>query len=282
MYGSSFCSVTLNPRLRSRRPRLAVVIPLPILLTTPPVTKIYFVIPASPSRLHDFSPMLRLPRSFLLQNLELDSVLRQDGQEPVFNDIHLVRKRLQLAAAVLHQEQDDARRIPGQHADTRLPLLLLLILWHQAPPSHVATAQTRTGATRVVSRCAQPYYNPYARLWQPLTLLYETVSSAAFGGSHRRLRRVCLRQRQTRIVLLNFLRRPFPGLAIHGTVGYLHGSPGNIGDAAFVQTNVIDGRCSHITIPRPQYITKQPPHQPPRTRQLQKAVRSSVTSKQSL
>ena len=39
--------VTLSPRFFKRRPRLAATIPLPIDETTPPVTKIYFVIKCS-------------------------------------------------------------------------------------------------------------------------------------------------------------------------------------------------------------------------------------------
>jgi hypothetical protein len=43
MYGSSFCTVTLNPRDFSNRPVAAAVTPFPTELTTPPVKKIYFV-----------------------------------------------------------------------------------------------------------------------------------------------------------------------------------------------------------------------------------------------
>src|SRR3954471_9416013 len=42
-YGSNFCSVTLRPRFSSKVPREAAVSPLPRELTTPPVTKIYFI-----------------------------------------------------------------------------------------------------------------------------------------------------------------------------------------------------------------------------------------------
>ena len=42
--GSSFCAATLNPRAFKRRPSEAAVMPLPRPETTPPVTKMYFVI----------------------------------------------------------------------------------------------------------------------------------------------------------------------------------------------------------------------------------------------
>src|SRR4051812_19337760 len=51
MYGSSFIGATVKPRLRRRRPREAVVMPFPIEETTPPVTKMYFVIPTPPETL---------------------------------------------------------------------------------------------------------------------------------------------------------------------------------------------------------------------------------------
>src|SRR2546426_11971199 len=43
MYGSHFWIVTLRPRSTSRRPSDAAAMPLPRELTTPPVTKMYFV-----------------------------------------------------------------------------------------------------------------------------------------------------------------------------------------------------------------------------------------------
>src|SRR5579883_1406509 len=43
IYGSSFCMVTEKPRFLRRRPRDAVVMPLPMEETTPPVTRMYFV-----------------------------------------------------------------------------------------------------------------------------------------------------------------------------------------------------------------------------------------------
>ena len=43
MYGSNFWIVTFRPRSASKRPRDAAAIPLPSELTTPPVTKTYFV-----------------------------------------------------------------------------------------------------------------------------------------------------------------------------------------------------------------------------------------------
>src|SRR3954451_11620002 len=48
MYGSSFCSVTLSPRLLSSRPSDDAVSPLPRLDATPPVTKMCFVNPLPP------------------------------------------------------------------------------------------------------------------------------------------------------------------------------------------------------------------------------------------
>src|SRR3990172_329383 len=50
MYGSSFCIVTLTPRLFRTRPIAAAVTPFPTLLTTPPVQKMYLGM-ASPPRL---------------------------------------------------------------------------------------------------------------------------------------------------------------------------------------------------------------------------------------
>ena len=44
MYGSSFCAATFKPRAFSSLPSEAAVMPLPSPETTPPVTKIYFVI----------------------------------------------------------------------------------------------------------------------------------------------------------------------------------------------------------------------------------------------
>src|SRR5664279_5575070 len=44
MYGSSFWIDTETPRLLSKRPSEAAVIPLPSELTTPPVKKMYFAI----------------------------------------------------------------------------------------------------------------------------------------------------------------------------------------------------------------------------------------------
>jgi len=43
MYGSNFWIVTLSPRSASNRPRDAAAMPFPSELTTPPVTKMYFV-----------------------------------------------------------------------------------------------------------------------------------------------------------------------------------------------------------------------------------------------
>jgi hypothetical protein len=43
MYGSNFCTVTLNPRDLSKRPVAAAVTPFPTELTTPPVKKMYLV-----------------------------------------------------------------------------------------------------------------------------------------------------------------------------------------------------------------------------------------------
>jgi hypothetical protein len=47
IYGSSFCIVTLTPRLFKTRPIEAAATPLPTLDTTPPVQKIYFGIAVS-------------------------------------------------------------------------------------------------------------------------------------------------------------------------------------------------------------------------------------------
>src|SRR5579884_385139 len=111
MYGSSFCRVTLNPRLRRSRPRLAVVIPLPMLLTTPPVTKIYFVLLLTlftPSAHRPLRTRVGLfgrgpPPLPLGQYLILDLVLVQNRQDLLLDDVDIVGKRLQLAAGLLHQ-----------------------------------------------------------------------------------------------------------------------------------------------------------------------------------
>src|SRR5271165_1295706 len=42
-YGSNFCMITRNPRCSSKVPSAAAARPLPSELTTPPVTKIYFI-----------------------------------------------------------------------------------------------------------------------------------------------------------------------------------------------------------------------------------------------
>src|SRR3954447_7615164 len=49
-YGSSFCMTTRSPREVSRLPRLAAVRPLPSEETTPPVTKMCFVVLSGPVR----------------------------------------------------------------------------------------------------------------------------------------------------------------------------------------------------------------------------------------
>ena len=48
MYGSSLMMETERPRLLSRRPTLAAVMPLPSEEVTPPVTKTYFAIATPP------------------------------------------------------------------------------------------------------------------------------------------------------------------------------------------------------------------------------------------
>src|SRR5437764_3470952 len=44
MYGSNFCSVTVNPRASRSAPMEAAAMPLPSPETTPPVMKMYFVL----------------------------------------------------------------------------------------------------------------------------------------------------------------------------------------------------------------------------------------------
>ncbi|GEB92609.1 hypothetical protein STH02_06390 [Streptococcus thermophilus] len=62
--------VTLSPRFLSKRPRLAATIPLPIEDTTPPVTKIYFVM-LTPYKIIQNNEKSRLITVFDNQNCPL-------------------------------------------------------------------------------------------------------------------------------------------------------------------------------------------------------------------
>src|SRR5262249_32780738 len=80
MYGSIFCSVTRNPRASSSDPMEAAASPLPRDDTTPPVTKMNFVVTLSP-------PFLLGHAGAEARAYPVHSSLRSPGHSPVYADL---------------------------------------------------------------------------------------------------------------------------------------------------------------------------------------------------